>query len=350
VSSPRLRLRPSGFGFTFLLVLLFLLPVPDGWAQLQDVHITPRQQPQVSATAAVAPSPNSSIADSASLKLRSRPLVKDVDLVLVPVSVTDSWNRNVMGLRRENFTILQGGQSQPIRHFSRDDSPISLCIVFDTSKSMKGKMEKARQAVEEFVNAAGPGDEFSLISFSDHPSLLVDFDEPVDHVMEKLAMLEPAGRTALYDAIYMGVNEMKHASNPRRALVVISDGDDNRSRYTARESTEMVMESDLQVYTLGIYQGLFLFAGPEDTAGARFLQKLSDHSGGAAVILSDTSKVEGAARRLNLEMRNRYLLGYRPADVAHDGKWHSIKITLSPETATSTFHVAAKTGYYAPGE
>src|SRR5581483_9787929 len=214
------------------------------------------------------------------------------------VTVTDTMNRLVTGLDRDNFQVLEDGQPQDIRHFSREDSPVSLCIIFDLSKSMGNKIDKARKAVEDFVAAANVQDEFCLIAFSDRPRFLVDFNQRVEDISDKLANAIPEGRTALLDA-----------TNPRKALLIISDGGDNRSRYTAREIREMVMESDVQVYSIGIYEGVFLLAGPEQAPGPRLLRSISQASGGSSFTVRDVKDLAPAAAKISLELRNQYLLG-----------------------------------------
>ncbi len=322
-------------------------PLPAQNSSLPEVHVTPRKQPQP--VSQPEPPPPAGVADL-SLRTRARRFVKDVNLVLVPVTVTDTMNRLVTGLDRDNFQVLEDGQPQDIRHFSREDSPVSLCIIFDLSKSMGNKIDKARKAVEDFVAAANVQDEFCLIAFSDRPRFLVDFNQRVEDISDKLANAIPEGRTALLDAIYMGLTEMRHATNPRKALLIISDGGDNRSRYTAREIREMVMESDVQVYSIGIYEGVFLLAGPEQAPGPRLLRSISQASGGSSFTVRDVKDLAPAAAKISLELRNQYLLGYRPRNPARDGKWRKIKVRLVPPAGFPPLSIAAKAGYYAPGD
>jgi Ca-activated chloride channel family protein len=321
-----------------------------GWGQadrLTDIHVKPRTQPDAALAAPSLP-PLPPPLNSVDRSLRgARPFTKDVSLVLVPVTITDAWNRLVLGLKRDSFTVWEDGQTQVIRHFSSEDSPISLCIIFDVSKSMRNKIDPAREAVAEFIANSSPEDEFCLISFSDRPHFLVGFNDPVDSILGKLADVIPDGRTAMLDAVYMGMDELRHARNPRKVLLILSDGADNRSRYTAREIAERVMESDVQVYSIGVFEGLYLFTSPENARGPRLLSRIAEASGGSALTLTGTKELEEAARKINLLMRNQYVLGYRPGNPAHDGKWRKIKVSLSlPER--SELHVTSKAGYYAP--
>src|SRR5207244_9209890 len=194
-----------------------------------------------------------------------KPIKKDVDLVLVNVTVTDPMNRLVTGLEKDNFNIFDGDKVQPIRHFSSEDAPISLGVIFDMSGSMSDKIEKAREAVVEFFKTANPQDEFFMVTFSDRPQLVADFTKSVEDVQGKLVFTVPQGRTALLDAIYMGLSKMKDAHNSKKALLVISDGGDNHSRYTENEIKSTVKEADVQIYAIGIFTPNP--AQPEEAAG-----------------------------------------------------------------------------------
>jgi Ca-activated chloride channel family protein len=351
----RTRLFPYGWICAVLPGLLAFALTSFCWGQadtLRDIHVTPRKTPEKSAPAFARPAA-SKLADpfneaDRSLRSGARAFVKDVNLVLVPVTITDGWNRLVMGLHRDDFTLLENGKEQQIEYFSTQDAPISACLIFDTSASMKNKFDLARKAVEQFVINSNPDDEFCLITFSDHPNFVVGFGDPVQTVLDKLSLVQPGGRTALFDAVYMGADELRRAHNPRKVLLIISDGEDNRSRYTAQEITNIVMESDLQAYGIGIFEGWYPFSGPENTRGARLLRKMADDTGGASMILTDRKELEGAARVLNLRMRNQYVLGYRPANDEEDGKWRDIEVKLNHPRDSSSLHVATKSGYYAP--
>src|SRR5258708_9383595 len=180
-------------------------------------------------------------------------MIVPVDLVLVNVTVTDDWNRIVTGLEKENFAVMEGNEIQMVKHFSSEDAPISLGVIFDMSGSMSDKIEKASDAVIEFFKTANPQDEFFMVVFSDRPKLLADFTKSIEDIQGKLVYTLPQGRTALIDAVYMGVSKMKDARNSKKALLVISDGGDNHSRYTENEIKSMVKEADVQIYSIGIF-------------------------------------------------------------------------------------------------
>ena len=204
-------------------------------ASVDDVHINPRVQPDKPADAIIDPS----------LKTHTAPIKKEVNLVLVPVTITDPMNRLVTGLDKENFQLFEGKDPQEIRHFSNEDAPVSLGVIFDMSGSMSSKIERAREAVIEFFKTANPQDEFFMITFADQPEEISDFTQSVEDIQGKLVYTVPKGRTALLDAIYLGVSKMRQAKYPKKALLIISDGGDNHSRYTEGEIKSLVKEADV---------------------------------------------------------------------------------------------------------
>ena len=230
--------------------LLACWPARPSWAQSVDVHVTPRiaQRPQAH------PTPDVSEVADPELRMHTKPLKKNVDLVLVPVTVTDPMNRLVAGLEKNSFVLLENGQPQQIRSLSTEDAPISLGVLFDVSGSMVDKIEESRQAVVEFFRTANPQDEFFVVTFSDRPQVLVNFTSSVDDIQNRLPYAVPQGATSLLDAIYLGINRMREAHNDRKALLIISDGGDNRSRYTEDEIKDMVREADVQIFAMGLVQ------------------------------------------------------------------------------------------------
>jgi Ca-activated chloride channel family protein len=184
---------------------------------------------------------------------RTARLRVDASLVLVPMTVTDPLGRLVTGLEKENFQIFDNGVGQTIKSFSTDDTPISIGIIFDLSGSMSSKFIRARKALTEFLRTCNPQDEFFVVGFNDRPAVIVDYTSDVDDVEARMVMLKPENRTALIDAVYLGVNKLRSAKQERRALLIISDGGDNRSRYTEGELRRVVRESDLQIYSIGIF-------------------------------------------------------------------------------------------------
>jgi len=314
-------------------------------AQNDDVHIAPRETKKADEV----PPPEMAGADvDPALRTHTKPVRKDVDLVLVPVTITDPMNRLVTGLEKENFALTDNGQPQMIRHFSSEDAPISLGVIFDISGSMSDKIDKSRQAVVEFFRTANPQDEFFLVTFSEKPEVLVDFTSSVEDIQSKLVYAIPKGRTALLDAIYLGMNRMQKAHYERKALLIISDGGDNHSRYTEGEIKSMVREADVQIYGIGLYDRDA--KTPEEREGPALLADVTEVTGGRTFVIDSPNELADVATKIGIELRNQYVLGYRPTNPARDGKWRKIKVKLNPPKGLPPLHVYAKTGYYAPTE
>ncbi len=348
-----LQLAPSGVSGTSMLsfnrtlgtlcVLLLVLTAALRPAQLMaqntadDVHITPRPQPQ----------PKEADIDPA-LKTHTKPLKVDVNMVLVPVTITDPLNRLVTGLDKDNFAVYEGRDQQDIRTFSSEDAPISLGVIFDMSGSMSTKIERAREAVIEFFKTANPQDEFFMIAFADKPSEISDFTNSIEDLQGKLVYTVPKGRTALLDAIYLGMSKMRQAKYPKKSLLVISDGGDNHSRYTEGEIKAMVKEADVLIYAIGIYD--HYFPTEEERLGPGLLGEVSELTGGRAFTIDNPNDLADVSTKIGVELRNQYVLGYRPRNPGKDGKWRKIKVRLIPPKGLPPLKVYAKTGYYAPSE
>lgn len=277
---------------------------------------------------------------------KSTSLKVDVDLVLVPVTVTDRQDRLVLGLEKDNFTVFERGNQQVIRHFSSEDAPVSLGILFDTSSSMYGKMERSREAVVQLLRSSNADDEFFVIGFAGRPELLVDFTSSVDAIQNGISTATPDGSTSLLDAVYLGLDKMRDAHNERKALLIISDGGDNHSRYNMKDVWSVVLEAGVQIYAMGIFD-----EAPRTKAermGPDLLRALTDVSGGRTFPIHSLKKIGDAAGQLAIELRNQYLVGYRPIPLARDGKWHKVAVRVTPRQNLSRLHVYAKAGYYAP--
>jgi Ca-activated chloride channel homolog len=269
----------------------------------------------------------------------------DVNLVIVPVNVTDAMQRSVTGLQKENFRIFEGKQPQEIRHFSSEDVPASIGIVVDTSGSMNDKMERVQEAVTEFCETANVQDEFFMITFSDEPHLVTDFTNAPERIEEDLLTARAKGRTALLDAINMGLQKMKDARYGKKALLIISDGGDNHSRYDEKAVKAAAKESDVAIYTIGTFDRYF--PTEEERKGPALLSEIAEPSGGRAFTLENTNYLPEVARRIGAELRTQYVLAYRAQLRPHDGKWHKIKVVLQVPKKIAFLQVHAKTGYYA---
>lgn len=315
-----------------------------GQTDVNDVHIQPRE---VETNAKTQPKENF-VPSNTGLSAHVRPMKVDVDLVLVPVTITDPMNRLVTGLEKDNFQLYEGSSKQDIRTFSSEDAPVSLGVIFDSSGSMTSKMDRAKEAVVEFFKTANPQDEFFMITFSDEPETVSDFTSSVDEIQNKLVFAVPRHRTALLDAIYMGVSKMRQAKYPKKALLIISDGGDNHSRYTENEIKSLVKEADVMIYAIGIYDRYA--SAVEERLGPQLLSDITELTGGRAFTIDNPNDLGDVATKIGVELRNQYVLGYRPTKVVRDGKWRKIKVKLLPPKGLPPLRVYARTGYYAPAE
>jgi Ca-activated chloride channel family protein len=270
----------------------------------------------------------------------------DSNLVLIPVSVTDPKNHPVVGLDSDKFRVFEGKAEQRVLRLSSDDAPLSVGIVFDASGSMAEKMPKAREAVAAFLKSANPGDEFFLVNFSGKPELAVPFTTDTDEIQARLMYADSKGKTALLDAIYLALHHMKSAKNPRRALLVISDGGDNESRYSEGETRKMVQETDAWIYAIGIYANGFQTLPEEERGGPKLLTDIAEESGGRHFAVHSVSELPETAAKIGLELRNQYVLAYSPANTLADGKYRRVSVKL---VERRDLHLSWRPGYYAPG-
>jgi Ca-activated chloride channel family protein len=270
----------------------------------------------------------------------------NVDLVLVPVTITDPMNRLVTGLDQPDFLIYENNSQQKITSFASEDAPVSIGIIFDLSGSMSSKLIRARESILQFIKTANPQDEFFVIGFNDRPELIEDFTNSVEDIQARLATVHSGHRTALLDAIYYGVDKMKEARHERKALLVVSDGGDNRSRYTPGEVRAQVRESDTEIYSIGIFD--LYAATPEERQGPELLDDLSTETGGRLFRVDDLAEMGDIAEKISTELRNQYVIGYRPKDLTRDGKWRKVKVKVNPPAGLPPLTVHARTGYYAP--
>ncbi len=277
---------------------------------------------------------------------RARPVRSDVELVLVPVTVTDAMNRPVTGLQKQDFKVFEGNEQQQIKYFSAEEPPISVGLLLDTSKSMANKFVTERLAVEEFFKNANPQDDYFVLTFSDQPRLLTNPTQSIDEIQQKLAADTPDGHTALLDAIYLAVARMQTARYQRRALLIISDGGDNHSRYGIKDIRNLVEEANVEVYAIGIFDSAF-FRSFEELMGRRWLGEITDVTGGKTVAAAGLEKVPEIAADISRQMRNQYVLGYRPPNLNHDGKWRKIKVHVAPSAGTQPIQTHYKKGYVA---
>jgi Ca-activated chloride channel homolog len=333
--SRSVRLVPS------LAVLSFLTGLSAAavaQTSINDVHITPREQ----GIAVAAPSLASNLPVGSLIRA-------SVNLVMVPVTITDAMNRPVVGLGQNNFELYENKKPQEIKHFSSEDTPISVGIIVDTSGSMNYKLDRAREAVAEFCDIANPNDEFFMITFADTPRLATDFTTRQEQIENDLLTARSKGRTSLLDAIYMGVRKMRNARYSRRALLIISDGGDNHSRYSDHDVKAAVKEADVLIYAVGTFDRYV--NTQEELMGPELLRSITGLTGGQTFTLSNVNEMPAVTRAIGTQLRHQYMLAYEPQSKPKDGKWHKISVKLRlPNKLQHFLHVDARAGYYGGGE
>jgi Ca-activated chloride channel homolog len=269
----------------------------------------------------------------------------DVNMALVPVTVLDTTGHNVMGLDRENFRVFDGTEQRPIVAFAQSDAPVSVGLIFDCSRSMREKFKIARQAPAELFKHLNPDDESFLITVSDQPHLRQDFTNAFNDLQNALLFTNPDGTTSLLDGVYMGLQQLKKAHNPRKALIVVSDGGDNNSRYSLRELATLAAESDTQIFSI------CLFEHPqtvEEQDGPALLTKLSQASGGITYLISQVHEMQTAFGKVGVTLHNQYVLGYYPPESGQSGKYRRITVQLLVPPGLPKLHVYSRNGYYVP--
>jgi Ca-activated chloride channel homolog len=287
--------------------------------------------------------------DTPGTLLKPQGLHLDVDMALVNVTVTDPYNRLVTGLDPDNFRVFEDNIEQEVVTFSSEDVPISIGVIFDLSGSMANKIGKAREAAIQFFKTANPQDEFFLVSFNERAELTSAFTNSVEDLQSRMMLTAPKGRTALLDAIYLGLSQMRGARNGKRALLILSDGGDNHSRYNESDIKRLVKEADTQLYAIGIFDPLgFRNRTPEELNGPSLLSEVTEMTGGRVFAVENLNDLPDIASKIGMELRNQYVLGYRPSNKAHDARWRKIKIKLRAPKGLPPLNVYSKTGYYAP--
>ncbi len=317
-------------------LLLLLLPAAGFCFQSAftdgAVSITPRSRPSSGAAPA-----------NPQAVLRS-----DASLVVIPTWVSTERGIAVTNLSRDNFRVEQDDVEQPISYFAKDDAPLSIGLLFDSSGSMKTKMDKAAQAVEAFLQTANTEDEFFLVEFSDRAKLVVPFTRDSGEISGSVSSARPSGRTSLLDAIDLGLKQMKKAQNARKALVIVSDGGDNWSRHTAREVRGALQESDVQLYAMGIFDPDLSKKSPkENRNGPALLDDLAYQTGGRHYPVPNINDLPSISQTIGLDLRNEYLIGYHPTD-SRDGKYHRVKVNLDVPKDSPRLRANYRKGYYAP--
>jgi Ca-activated chloride channel homolog len=302
----------------------------------------PREPPNVKIEPRAKPSAPSAATPKSNIRI-------DTTVVQIPVTVTDPLNRFVTGLEKENFRVFEDKIEQKLQYFASEDAPISVGLIFDTSGSMGSKLEKSRQAVAQFFKTTNPEDEFFLVEFNDRPELVSGFTTSLEEIQNKLTFTQSKGRTALLDAVYLGLHTMKKGRNARKALLIISDGGDNSSRYTESEIKNLVREADVQIYAIGIFEsGLGRNRTAEEMAGPGLLSEISEQTGGRAFAVDNLNELPDIAAKIGIELRNQYLLGYTPANAERNGKYRKVQVKLVQPRGLPPLKAFWRLGYYAP--
>ena len=293
--------------------------------------------------AAPAPQPNQD-------EKESMPVIKaGTNLVTLNVTVTDPYGRYVTGLTKDHFEIYDEKVPQKIQFFTDEDAPISVGIIFDISGSMKGRIDRSQDALRRFCALGHDRDEYFLVTFNSGAKLTQDFTGDSRVVTSCLMTLEPKGQTALYDAAYIGVEKVRQGRHPRKTLLLISDGQDNNSRYSFKELKQLVKEADVQIYAIGIFEP-FLFQGrsAEELGGPGLLNDLAKQTGGRHFAVENLSDLPDVAAKIGTELRNQYILGYSPASKERDGKYHKVTVKLTLPKNVPPMRAFFRQGYYAP--
>ena len=341
------RVQGAGIMRRPLLALTVLLPLACAYfAIAQDRAPQGGLKPDAGALivprSSTVPAPESVLDRHAEIRV-------DKQMVLVPVAVTTPGGQYVTGLDKENFKVFENNVEQEIESFSSEDAPMSVGIVFDTSGSMGSKLQRSRQAVGEFMKSANPEDEFLLVQFNDNAELTVPFTGNTEDIQNRLIFVQSRGRTALLDGVYMAMNEMKKAHNPRKAILIISDGGDNSSRYTQSEVRNFVREADVQIYAIGIFEPVGARGRtPEEFDGPDLLRDLAEQTGGRDFEVDNIGEMPDVAAKIGLELRNQYVLGYSPKNKDRDGKFRRIQVKLVKTKELGQITPRWRLGYYAP--
>ncbi|MCZ6878048.1 MAG: VWA domain-containing protein [Acidobacteria bacterium] len=265
-----------------------------------------------------------------------------VDTVAMRVSVADPLNRYVVGLQREHFKIFENKVEQTITHFFSEKSPLSVGIILDLSGSMKTSIRTARHSLVQFLERGDPGDQYFLITFNNRTTLVQDFSSDSEHIQNQVSISNPKGRTALYDAVYLGLQKMREARQEKKALIIITDGEDNSSRYTFSEVKDFVKESDVQIYVIGAHGELGF--------GQAIIADLGRLTGGRVFFPDTFKQLDYFMDLIHAELRNQYVLGYTPTDQKPSREWRKIRVRLEPPEGLPKLTVRTKQGYFRPGK
>ena len=286
-------------------------------------------------------------AEESPSKTRNQTIKVDVDLVLVAATVSDPAGRIVTGLGREHFRLWEDKVEQNIEYFSAEDVPLSLGLIFDTSGSMAEKISEARDAAATFLKTGSPEDEYFLVEFGKEPKLTEDLTTDISRLQNHLIFTQAKGMTSLFDAVYLGLEKIRSGSNTKKALLIITDGEDNHSLYTFSDLKEFAREQDVQIFAIGIIDPVTSVLG-EGTTGRTTIEDLVGIAGGRAFFPQSVYELDDICAKIALELKNHYVMGYHSTNADKNGKWRKIHLKINPPKGLPPLSVRAKTGYYAP--
>jgi Ca-activated chloride channel family protein len=277
-------------------------------------------------------------------------IVVNSNLVVIPVTVTDDRGSVVSGLEKEHFTLFEDNSPQEITHFASEDAPVSIGIVFDASDSMGPKMGKARQAVNSLLASANPDDEFFLVRFSTEAHVMVHMTSQPDEIRERVRSMDVRGTTALLDGVRLALDEMRQARHSRKAIIIVSDGEDNASQWTVEELKAAVREQDVLVYAIGITDPSMLYVTwpPPRQSGPALLNEITAQTGGRLFEVKKLNQLPEVASKIGSCLRNQYMLGYVPSRLEKDGKYRAISVKVARPKGFPRLHAIWRRGYYAP--
>ncbi len=257
----------------------------------------------------------------------------DVDLVMVSVAVSDSDGRPLTALKEQSFQLFEDKIEQKIRYFSSEAAPISIGIILDISHSMQKKLSFAKDAALKFLETGTPDDEYFLVEFSNRANIAQGFTSDITRLRDKLSLVPAQGNTALYDAVYLGLAQLKKGQNPKKALLLITDGEDNHSRYSRRDIREFVREADAQIYVIDM--------------GRALVGELADMTGGHSYRAS-VADLEDTCEKIALELKSQYVIGYESTNGNKDGKFRKVRVKVTPPEGMLKVNARTREGYYAP--
>ena len=257
-------------------------------------------------------------------------------LVSITVTVSDSLGRFVTGLQQRQFQVYDDGVKQEIAHFSDDDAPLTLGIIYDVSGSMSDLTSRSFQALRRLFDTSHQDDEYFIVAFNDRAQLVQDFTTSPDDIMSRVVFVKAKGSTALFDGVYLGLEKAKQGRHRKKALLIISDGEENSSRYSGRELREMLKESDVPVYSIGVSQFY---------AGIGVLQSLSGWSGGMTFTPADEPQTRDIYTRIALMLRHQYVIGFYPSDVSSPTDWHKVRIMINGPKGLGRLSLSYRNGY-----